>query len=168
MARNNTMIVAAFALIVSIAAFGFVAHDFFFPPSGVKNTWYKEDLSSLSCPASEEWQYDYWLKITFDVSAGERVFLSYSGIVRLDDSAAYTWVEICFNIDSTVPTARTEPYQRVEGTTTGAGNWWLIPVSLQRSLELAPGTHNVTIQFHGYRILDSVQQSTLMVQTYIP
>ena len=169
---KGTAVVSILALLISIGVGGYLMYDniFLTPPTTPEITsrqWYNYYQWSINTPSGLAWSTDNYLFVDFNVTEGESVYFSYTGLVRFDDQYNDTWIELCFKIDGI---RWANPLCKVERVNTNDPGIIILSVALQHvNSSLSIGDHNATVTFrslHGGGGTNSVREQNIFVQTF--
>jgi len=168
MAKGRGLVVLA--LLIGISGLGLGIYSVFYPQvqnggiseSGIQKTWFKYDSwPHFTFPTSTDIHIDA-LTINFTINEGESVyyFLSTHAYVISGSS-----IKINFVLDGVVLSSPESPdaiFSSNNAASSGA-------VTLQMATDnISAGLHNITISIRGSYINNAIDESTLLVQTYIP
>ena len=165
MAKGKGLVVLA--LLIGISGLGLGIYSLVFPQvqtGGIQKTWFIYDSwPHFTLPTSTVIPIDD-LTINFTVNSGESVYFLFKTHGYLV-SGSPSQLTINFVLDGIsvnspeYPDAIFSSYS--VGTTSGS-------IILQMATDkISPGYHNITISIWG-NLINSIDESTLLVQTYIP
>jgi len=158
------------ALLVALSGLGLGIYTFVFPSVQVQvpdtnfeiqETWFKSYSTDFYTNPIATFLVIDALRINFNVSLGESVYLLYIGMAAVF-GAGFSLIQINFVVDGTVETHPIGP--QLIFASEGADQYG--SVSLQTIKTLSPGLHNVTISVWGTNSTNGVTQNTLLIQTF--
>jgi len=165
MAKGKAL--AIFALIIGISGLGLGIYSLVFPQqqnSGIQKTWFVYDSGVHFTNPSYTDIHINAITINFTVKSGESVyglFNTYATLVDIGTAA------ILFNfvLDGFVIMSPVSPeviFSSDHKAMSGS-------VSLQMATDtILPGLHSITINLQGNFVNNAIEESTLLIQTYLP
>jgi len=158
---------AIFALIIGISGLGLGVYSLVIPPrqiSGIQKTWFIYDSGvHFTNPTYTDIPINA-IKINFTVKSGESVygiFNTWATLVEIGEAA----IIFNFALDGFVITSPVSPevifssdHLAISGS-----------VTLQMATDtILPGLHSITINIQGNFLNNAIEESTLLIQTYLP
>lgn len=158
---------AIFALIIGISGLGLGLSSLFIPPpqsSGIQKTWFAYDPGiHYTNPAYTNIHIDT-ITINFSIKSGESVygiFNTYATLVETGEAA----IIFSFVVDGYVISSPVSPEVMFSSDHQAVGG----SVMLQMATDtILPGDHSATINIQGNFENNAIEESTLLIQTYIP
>ncbi len=158
---------AVLALLIGISGLGLGIYSLLFPQvqtSGIQKTWFIYDSwPHFTQPIYTDIPIDD-LTINFTVKSGESVYFflkTHASVI----SGSLSSVVINFILDG-IEVSSPEYPDAIFSSNNAASSGSII---LQMATDtISPGSHNISISIRGNFINNAIDESTLLVQTYIP
>ena len=165
MAKGKGLVVLA--LLIGISGLGLGIYSLLFPQvqtGGIQKTWFIYDSwPHFTQPIYTDIPIDD-LTINFTVNSGESVYFLFKthAYVILGSPS---FVTINFVLDGIIVSSPEYPDAIFSSNNAGGSGSLILQMATDT---ISPGLHNITISIHGNPINNAIDESTFLVQTYIP
>ena len=158
---------AVLALLIGISGLGLGLYSLLFPQvqtGGIQKTWFIYDSwPHFTQPIYTDIPIDD-LTINFTVNSGESVYFLFKthAYVILGSPS---FVTINFVLDGIIVSSPEYPDAIFSSNNAGGSGSLILQIATDT---ISPGRHNITISIWGNIMTNAIDESTLLVQTYIP
>ncbi len=171
MGKRSGTTLGLIALILSLGFGGYFLYDKFFlapaatSPSIPATKQYFEEGSGVYIPSGETWLSDSILKIDFNLTEGETVYLSFEALVLFDDSSVpNTYIEFRYKVDGIIWSS---PYRRAWRFSVGSSFGMRFSVVMQHyNSTMSAGPHTVSVIGKGDHNVDFISAWSLFILTF--
>lgn len=171
MGKSSGTVLGLIALILSLGFMGYFLYDKFVltpaatSPSIPATNQYYDQCPAIYIPSGEVWISDSYLKIDFNLTEGETVYLSFEAFVLFDDSSIpNTYIEFRFKVDGII---WNNPYRRAWRYNVGSAFGMRFSVVMQHyNSTMSAGPHTVSVIGKGDHNVDLISAWSLFVLTF--